>query len=166
MLCRFDAGNRHPWRVSLQVFQSGVIHHAAKMCIGCDQYSEGRVEIRVARQGATLCGWQSMSSSSRTSIFRSTTVSLWMDTNVQAHRKQDPGTRRRTAVPRPQRSHQDTRRWPHHFSKPAGSHHRKHQVSSGLNVTVESECGFPLAVLRASLGDAHRDRRQSDRRGP
>lgn len=30
-------------------------------------------------------------------------------------------------------------------------------LPSGLNVTVESERGFPWAVLSASLGDAHRD---------
>ncbi|MER9850742.1 class I SAM-dependent DNA methyltransferase, partial [Mesorhizobium sp. M0106] len=29
-------------------------------------------------------------------------------------------------------------------------------IASGMNVTVESECGFPSAVLRASLEDAHR----------
>ena len=36
--------------------------------------------------------------------------------------------------------------------------------TSGLNATVESGSGFPWGSRRASLGDAHRDRRRSDRR--
>src|SRR5258708_29527339 len=36
--------------------------------------------------------------------------------------------------------------------------------ASGLNVTVESGSGFPWGFRRASLADAHRDRRRSNSR--
>jgi hypothetical protein len=36
--------------------------------------------------------------------------------------------------------------------------------TSGLNATVESGIGFPRGSRRESLGDAHWDRRRSDRR--
>jgi len=54
MLCRFDARSCRPQRASFQVLQkTASLIHAAKMCIGCDQDPEDRVEIRVARQGAS-----------------------------------------------------------------------------------------------------------------